>query len=545
MKRIFVTILALVALATSGAQAQYSGLLANRSDMTVGDMANISQTQFQYGTARSMAIAGAMTSLGGDATSMAINPAGIGMYNGNEFTITPNLSIHSAKNSAPVSYGENSNTNFGLSNVAAVVNLHNAKSNSGLVSVNFGFGYTKLADLNYNYSFQSQSVGSSSSIGQFFADQLNSEELSLSTVSASNNWSNIPATAWGAALGYQVGWTDYYSGGDGDSWGVGWIDSGATVDHFTTIESRGYVGEYDMSLGMNFGNKLYVGATVSLMDFSQKIYYDYAEEFPDKNNADYAMNYAYYNQAVVLSGSGVNFKLGVTYRPTPELRIGMAVHTPTYYTVDREYQAAASSSVYVSTSTPASGINPDNSGNAYFSEETEILADYAEYGWEFTSPTRLMWGVSYIIAKRGFISVDYERAWYNGIRLKSAPIGVNTYDYKVQATSYFQGSNTLRVGAEFKVTPAVAVRAGYGFNDGMLQSSSATTYSVDSPTVESVNYYSCGLGFVLSDYASLDVAYMYQNYSFSDYQLFSVDGGEVFSTDINTHNIAMTLALKF
>ncbi len=34
------------------------------------------------------------------------------------------------------------------------------------------------------------------------------------------------------------------------------------------------------------------------------------------------------------SGVGINFKAGFIYRPIPVLRLGFAIHTPTYYDLD-------------------------------------------------------------------------------------------------------------------------------------------------------------------------------------------------------------------
>ena len=49
----------------------------DRDIVTPSDLFELSQTTFSLGTARSMAMAGAFTSLGADLTSMAINPAGL------------------------------------------------------------------------------------------------------------------------------------------------------------------------------------------------------------------------------------------------------------------------------------------------------------------------------------------------------------------------------------------------------------------------------------------------------------------------------------
>ena len=45
----------------------------------------------QRGSARSMAIGGAMGSLGGDINALYVNPAGLGLYKTREFVVSPGV----------------------------------------------------------------------------------------------------------------------------------------------------------------------------------------------------------------------------------------------------------------------------------------------------------------------------------------------------------------------------------------------------------------------------------------------------------------------
>ena len=49
--------------------------------------------------------------------------------------------------------------------------------------------------------------------------------------------------------------------------------------------------------------------------------------------------------------------------------------------------------------------------------------DEAGNSLDFVSPTRLMFGASSTFGKFAVVSVDYERDWYNGIRVKNVPDG--------------------------------------------------------------------------------------------------------------------------
>ncbi len=543
MRKIIFTLAAALILGSTAQAQRYTGLLANIDGLTVGDMVSISQSQFQYGTARNMSMGGALSSLGADVSVMATNPAGLGLYSKSEISVTPMITSQRSEHNAS-NYMDNTKTSFSMSNVAIVVTIPTSYSSRGLLSLSMGFAYNKTADLNYNTSFYSTSSGRSSSIGEFFSMQLAGDGISLSEVSGSNNptWNDVATDIWGAVLGYKVGLADYDSS---EGWYPGWISEDADVGHYISMESIGGVGEYDISMGANISNKLYIGATLGIVTLNQRINYNYSEDYSNQGSSlDYAMNYAHYDQTAILNGSGINFKIGIIYRPTTNFRVSFAVHTPTAYAIDREYQAAASSSVKVNTTTPDSDIYVNSSGNAYFDETSALLVDYDDAGWYFSSPTRILVGASYLLGNRAIISVDYQRDWYDNMRMTSAPYGINTYDYENQANTYLKAANTLRIGGEFRVTPNVSLRAGYGFSSSIAQGDDIA-YTPISPTVESTNYFSAGVGFAVSKSCSIDFAYMRHTTHYTDFQLYGVSGADVYSLDIIRNNFAMTTSMKW
>ena len=154
MKRVILLLAAVAATAAASAKNPdrgWGGLLMDKDVMMPGDMAELSQTQFNFGTARAMAMAGAFTSLGADLSSMSINPAGLGMYRHSDISITPMMSFARSKTNAP-EYGRNSRDRFSMANIGVAINAY--EGSGSLVSLNIGFGYNRLADFNYDYSFQ-------------------------------------------------------------------------------------------------------------------------------------------------------------------------------------------------------------------------------------------------------------------------------------------------------------------------------------------------------------------------------------------------------
>lgn len=529
---------------TASAQYRFGGLLMDRDGMMSNDMYTLSQTSFGFGTARSMAMAGAFTSLGGDLSALGINPAGLGMYRSNEVSISPMMGFHGAKNSA-ADWGENSMSRFSMANLGAVFNIY--EGSGSVVSVNFAVGYNRVADLNYNYGYSSISGPSSMpyrSINDAFVRQLGQGGVFPGS-DGTLNYDLGDSYFWGGMLAYN----GYLLDVETDEWGDYWtsanhLGANASVGHTVGMESRGSIGEYDLAFGMNVANKVYIGATLGIqsVNWDRQIYYSedylydsapvYGDGTPLPDGA--AAEWMDYNQAVDVDGAGVNFKLGIIYRPLPSLRLGAAIHTPTYYSLERTYQSFLSSN-----------FNPAG-------DTTPALDDVGENSWEFSSPTRLMLGASYSLGNVAVVSVDYERKWYNGMRVHDVPNGFDIYpnEYRQEFKDNFQASNTLRIGVEAKPLPVLALRVGYGLSDGALRNDKSLYYN--RPLTYKTDCISGGVGFSFGR-TTLDLAYQHLSQKQTSYMLYyAVDDAGIYdtasptyTTDLNRDYVILTLGYRF
>ncbi|NJK97097.1 MAG: hypothetical protein HC905_21200 [Bacteroidales bacterium] len=86
-----------------------------------------------------------MGALGGDATSLSINPGGIGVYRSSEFTITTGVN-YDIVNSTYLSKYEDFKYKMNISNLAYIY-TYNTNKTTGWVSASFGIAYNRLADL--------------------------------------------------------------------------------------------------------------------------------------------------------------------------------------------------------------------------------------------------------------------------------------------------------------------------------------------------------------------------------------------------------------
>lgn len=512
------------------------GIVLDPGAITAMDLFNYSQQSGNLGTARATAMGGAITSLGGDITSMSVNPAGLGMYRQNDVALTPMVGIaHSATGNTKAFEG-NTSSRFSIADFGVVLKAY--ESTGKVVAVNIGFGYNRMADFNYRTSYTR--YDNVSSIAGAFARQLTEGGFRTADISAGENenfsWWNIDPAYWGSVLGYKCGLVDAPYG----SWQPDMFGDNPYVDHYMTLKSRGGIGEYALSTGMNIDNKLYIGFTLGIQSIRQRRDLYYGEEYYYDEGEQPAGNqlfYTNYNQTSIVDGSGVNLKFGLTYRPLEALRIGVAVHTPTWYGVDFKYQGAMMTHLRY------------NSELLDIVEQTEPWTDSGRDRWHFRTPAKLLLGASYTLGQKAIFSVDYERTWYNGIRTSDTPVGHGVY--KQFFRNEFRGSNTVKAGVEYKPIPFIALRAGYGYSGSMVRDT-ATVYS--SPIVYSTQYASAGLGFVLSNVFYIDLAYRYVAQKQTTGALFyavSTDGsaGDEWSGDYRTrierNEIIMTLGFRF
>lgn len=572
MKRIIYMVCGALLLAgTATAQtASYSlgGLHFSNDAMSTADLFGISQQQFNFGTARSMGMAGAFTSLGADMASMVVNPAGLGMYRRGEVALTPMVTIANASTPGTNSFESNSKSRFAMGNFGGVFNIY--EGSGKCLSISMGIGYTRLADFNYNYSF-SNAAAQRASIADAMSVMLEAGGIFKNANGKIEqggriDW-GIDPFFWPAVAAYKTFLVDMNENG---VWYPAEIGANAMIENGTSVRSRGSAGEFTWSMGANLNNKLYIGLSLGIQSIYQKksVYYGEAYSYGGGNGydsgdmavdadgvmLDEVMQAMGMNQQVRLDGTGVNMKLGVIYRPTPALRLGVAFHTPTLYSIERRYEMAMSTVALGPTS------ELDQTTHEYTSDAvSEILEDDGPNTWEFASPSRLMVGASYTFGPYAVLSVDYERAWYNGIRVKGMPFlpyGQTKSDFKQDFKHYFKGSNNLRVGLEVRPVPSVAVRAGYGYVGSMLKEKGTI---LSQPATETVNYFTAGLGFTLGRSCYIDLAYCYAKNTSTEYMLFygnrypdtvssepaEIYESERFTTDLKRHNIALTFGVRF
>lgn len=575
---------AFAAVAPWQAQSQsleFGGSVLNHDMLWATDLAQISQTHV-FGTARVMGMGGAFTSLGADLSSMSLNPAGLGMYRRNEISLTPLVPMAKASTEGTLSWKGNSKSQFAFANVGIALNVFES-SRSSLTSLTLGIGMNRIADFNSRYSFTSESRYDPNrpdrlmpTIADIFAQQLATfgiKPLEPGPGGSPNGPMPVDRfnpNVWPAILGYDAFAISNHGTWDEPYWTPeDRIGHNASVLHSMDVVNSGSINEFTISMGGNINNILYFGASLGIQSVHKKLGVTYQEEYgyfntdgigQDGSGNALAEQLDVMNlyQEMELNGSGVNFKLGFVARPVAGLRIGAAFHTPTYYSLDYSYQADIFSDIRDNTDPKGKVVTV---GNA-----TPKATNSGPDSWDFTSPARLMFGASYTFGNFAIVSVDYERDWYNGIRVKNIPDNANfttkgghTYSKEALKDEFkqnFQGTNSIRAGVEIKPLPILALRVGGGYTDSMLKERDfyVNNAYTSMPTTYESYYFSAGAGVNLGRSTTLDLAYQYVTNKQTQYQLFfsRPENGRdmetwsgLYDTSLKRHYLALTLSFRF
>ncbi|MCR5159492.1 MAG: hemin receptor [Prevotella sp.] len=468
MKKIFAMAALALTMIPAAAQETYENAKIAWSDLS--------------GTARYVGMGGAMEALGADISTIGTNPAGIGLFRKSQANITLGL-VNQQDGKA---FGGGHTTNMSFDQLGFVYSSRT--SSTGYV--NFGFNYHKSRNFNYILSA---------------ADQLhNASQNKLTYAKAKNellfegNGSpnfNKPYTQcnqlddmYARNLLY-----DY----DTNTWYYEEANS-------YTFDRRhwGYVADYDFNLSGNINNRVYLGLTIGIHDVHYKHYSEYTEYFPQNSPIQVADDRK-------ISGTGANVTAGVIFRPVEysPFRIGLSIATPTWYDLNTRNYTTMS----------------DAGGSVYNSEEYEFKL-YTPWKFGLSAGTTvgdyLALGASYEYTDYGSLDSRYKTGeryswWLDDYSDESESDEVMNRN----TGEMLKGVSTLKLGAEFKAAPEVAVRFGYnyvspiykkdGFKDGTL-ASDASYYSsaTDFTNWEATHRITCGIGIQL-DQVNLSAAYQY------------------------------------
>jgi len=450
------------------------------------------------GTARFVALGGAFGAVGGDLSTLNYNPAGLGIFQSTEITFSPGLNYTSTSSIYNGSNGLDAKTNINPGLYGLVTSFRYKEGTKGYASgwkaLNYGFSVSRIK--NFNNTIYIAGDTQSSSLADVWRDNANGtfpEDL--------NPFST--GLAWDAYILDTVPGnpSQYYSGA-----------SLGGVSQSYWEESKGYINEMSFAVSANYDNKLLLGISIGLpnLHYRRQIEYnEYALGSPEV----YEFDELSYKEKLFTDGTGVNAKIGFIYVASPNIRISGAFHTPTYYgDLLDEYSSSVRSVM--------------GDANVYSSE-----SPIGNMTYNLVTPLRAMAGVSFIMEKKGFISLDYEYMDYGNSKLSSNSYSFTEENFDIH--SDFQATHNLRIGGEWKMD-YFTLRGGYNI--------------IGSPMNAQVNEilssaYSWGMGYRIAN-LYLDFAYSKRTTD-SLFYIYNSNYINPASLANTTTNFIFTVGMKF
>ncbi len=218
-----------------------------------------------------------------------------------------------------------------------------------------------------------------------------------------------------------------------------------------TWESSGGVNEFTLSLGGNYKEKLLLGATVGITSYKYDRHNLYSEDDATGNtNNDF--QYVDLNEELSTTGIGVNLKLGAIYVVNDILKVGAAVHTPTWaaFSDAANYSMASNTENYKTSGGPESFYRPLNT---------------YQFDYSLRTPWRGVLSATAFMGKYGFVTADYEYVAYNSMRYNFRESNFADYERDVNNAikDTYKAGHIFRVGVEGRANNFMG-RLGFAYN---------------------------------------------------------------------------------
>jgi len=448
------------------------------SAQNINDVLRYSQESPQ-GTARFQGMSGAFGALGGDLSSLNVNPAGSAVFNNGLFSIT--ASNQHSKNEA--SYFSNSTSaslnSFDLNQVGGVLVFNNTDG-SKWKKLSLAFNY----DLRKNFDDEIFIAGQSDQgIDNYFLSYAGGVPFGPLLLQ-DDEFIEEAYLDIGSSLGYvdQQAFLGYYGGiidpmDETNDNNTDYISNAgySTVYQQYVQSNAGYNGKFTANIASQYGDNIYMGASLNI----HNVLFEKLTRLTERGfDPDSEIKNISFDNLLRTEGTGFSFSLGAIAKLNEMVRIGGSYQSPTWYSLSDETSQKINSDL---ADTDISFIN------------FNIINVFEDY--KIKTPGKLTGSLALVFGPNGLISFDYGYQDMSNARLK--PASEPEFESENRYISEQLGVvSTFRLGGEYRIK-ALSLRAGYRFEQSPY---------TESNVIGDLNGYSGGIGYNFGG-SRLDLAY--------------------------------------
>lgn len=457
----------------------------------------------QNGTARIQAIGGAMGSLGGDITATFVNPAGLAFYRTGDLVFSSGYGRGKSK-ATYLGMRQDTNVNkfaLGASGVVFGGGSDGRRQRNTAVSL----AINQVADFKSNFYYRGKN--NQSSYSQVFLEEIRNANLKDPNIVAGD----FP---FGTSLAFNTYWIDTVGGTQPNYQFKTRAPIATGLLQQNSVYSTGGITEFALGVGTTVNDQLMIGGTlgIDLLRHERQKEFVEADATNDPNNN---FDYAVFRQGLTTSGTGINLKGGFIYKPQEYWRLGLAVHSPTFYTLTDQNTAEITT-------------NTENYSGIQVQSLADVTGTSSEFKYLHMTPLKLLASASYVLREiqdvrkqKGFITADVEyipygmSAYFTDSENGSSDPETSNYLKALNRaiSNAYKGAFNFRAGGELKFT-TIMIRAGaayYGSPYKNIQNESGSRLNLSG----GLGYRNKGF-FVDATYVhaitkDVDVAYRLQN----------------------------------
>lgn len=484
---------------------------------------------YQTGTARFQALGGNHVSIGGDASSMFGNPAGLGFYNRSEFSISPALTSVNNKTNYIGDANSASKANFNIGQAALIFTSQPGFQRKWKRS-SFGVAYSRQQSFNETYRYTGLN-NKSAYIDKVVEDANRNGGIPLKQFNADfePGGSNSGPLAFSVPAAYYEMYLLNPTSQDGPPYNA--LDNKSATEQAGSYTATGGNSQWTLSYAGNYNDKFYIGGSLGF----NRIKYTYDRVFNDNYVNSPDLINVQHNERLEVKGNGVNISLGVIYKLNPTVQLGGVITSPTWSSLKETFHQGVGA-----TFVDGLVMGPD---------DKLIKPDYDyipvapnDFVYRISSPLKGSFGATYFIKNSGFLTASLDYIGYAAMRANTSYL--NAADNKS-----FKDETNLEIKDTYRNT--VNARIGGEFRAGYMRGRLGFAYIAD-PYVDRNNIdrskilFSAGVGY-RNDRFFTDLTGTYTMYKsgFTPYSL--NNAADYSSVQINTKavNVMLTMGVFF
>lgn len=443
-------------------------------------------TKDNTGTARFVALSGAMGALGGDFSATQVNPAGAVVFLNSNLTFS--ASLLDLKNET--SYFNNSEKSISdditINQIGGVFVMNNTNEASTFKKFTIGVNYNTTKNLNNSMYIAGKGK---TSIADFFLEQAQGIPLNLLDLQPGESIGNLYSylgqnegtAAQNAFLGYQAFLFDPVNPDDLSNTTYTSNISGNSFNQEYLYLSEGYNSKFSINFATQVSDNYFFGINLNThtINFNQSSFL-----LENNNNPGSLVKGVGFENNLSVNGAGVSAQIGAIAKVANNIRLGLSFDTPTWYQISEE------TTQYLESRRMVDGQD------LYTLVDPRVINVYEDYN--FRTPANVTVSAAYIFGQDGLISFDYSYKDFSSIKYSTVGNYSDSYfsNLNNQISNSLKGASTLNAGAEYRINQ-LSLRGGFHYTESPYKNTAV---------VGDLIGFSLGAGYNLGSY-SLDLAY--------------------------------------